>query len=72
MKFFFFFKNIDILLKGLSDRHLHVHHGSRDAKRNVALVFGAVHVLDRAPGERIDEDSGGVGLGHAPDLQDNI
>lgn len=63
---------IDVLLKSLGDRNLHVHHGSRDAKRNVALIVGAVHVLDWVSGERIDENSRGVGLGHAPNLQDKI
>lgn len=59
-----------VLLERLSHRSLQVHHGGGDGQRGVAVVPATVHVLDRVTGERVDEDTGGVGLGHALHLED--
>lgn len=41
-----------------------MHHGSGDLQRGVAFILHTVHVLDGIPGQRVDEDPGGVGVGH--------
>lgn len=53
----------------LSDRRLQVHHGSGDLQRGVALVLDTVHVLDRVSRKSVDQDTGGVGFGHALHLE---
>lgn len=59
-----------VLLERPSDRRLPVHHGSRDGERRVALGPDTVHVPDRVAGQSVDEDTGGVGPGHAVHLED--
>lgn len=46
-----------------------MHHGSGDLQRGVAFILHTVHVLDGIPGQRVDEDPGGVGVGHVLHLQ---
>lgn len=57
------------LLQRLDHRRLRGHHGSGDLQRGVALVPHAVHVLEGIPSQRVDEDPGGVGVGHVLHLE---
>lgn len=60
-----------ILPEHLSDRRVLMHHGSWDAEQRETLIPNTVHILEWISREGIDEDTGGIGLGHALNLKEN-